>query len=325
MPLDLGVFIYGEHAADLLFNQCERAGGRHAHLRLRPGDREADHLLVLAPPVGPDSRPKPPNGPRRWRARRRGDWDAVWADYAWEKLGRDPGDITALVYEPVEAFTDAWWDVARRRASRVFGPDARATHPIPLPVMWSFDDPASALRGEPPPEDKPVPLVAVTSGTTHHPGHRERMRFLEDLRRAGVPFELYGRRLPASLRPVGPLRSKANALRPARCALVIENSSAGDLYVTEKLWDALLCWSLPLYFGTAAPDAMIPPESFVRLPDLGERGIETVRAVAGDPGAWRARLEAIAEARRRILGPLRLVEWAASVIPEGAGPVPCPP
>lgn len=325
MPIDLGVFIYGHREADLLFNQCEQSGGWHRHLRLRPGDARAEHLLVLAPPVGPDSRPKPPNGPRRWLARRRGNWDAVWADHAWEKLGRDPRDITALVYEPVEAFTDAWWEVARRRASRVFGPDQRATHPIPLPVMWSFDEIAPTLRGEDPPNDKPVPLVAVTSGTQHHPGHRERMRFLADLRRVGVPYELYGRRLPADLNPLGPLRSKANALRPARFALVIENSTAGDRYVTEKLWDALLCWSLPLYYGTRAPDAMIPPDSFIRLPDLTERGIEVVRAAIADPDAWSRRLDAIAEARRRILGPLRLVEWAASVIPEARAPVPCPP
>lgn len=334
---DTGVFIFGDDSADALFNQCDGPMGEHRHLRLRPRDRAAPHWLVLPPPINGRGRPKPRNGPARWLARRRGTWDALWAEHAWRALldgtGRTRDDVTALVYEPSEAFSDAWWAVTRRYAARVFGPDARATHPVRLPAVWTLDDPLAALRAEAPPhaDRKPITLACVTSGTTHLPGHRARLGFIERVRRAGVPMHLFGRGLPAALQGLGPVRSKASALRPALLSLVIENSAAGEHYVTEKLWDALLCWSLPIYHGSAAADAMIPPEAFIRLPDIAGPGphagphadpdagpdaaLEVVRhATAHAATLWASRLDAIAEARRRILHELRLVEWAAGVI-----------
>ena len=77
----------------------------------------------------------------------------------------------------------------------------------------------------------------------------------------------------------------------------------------EKLWDALVCWSLPIYYGSAAADRLIPPDAFVRLPDLGEAGMDVLRRTLGQPQLWEQRLPAITEARQRTLGDLRLIEW----------------
>jgi hypothetical protein len=88
--------------------------------------------------------------------------------------------------------------------------------------------------------------------------------------------------------------------------------------VTEKLWDALLCWCLPIYYGSGAAEKMIPEDAIVRLPDLGEGGLDVVRKALADPGLWERRLPAIAEARRRALGDLRLVSWIEREL-RGAG------
>ncbi|MFH1970258.1 MAG: hypothetical protein ABIJ53_08080 [Verrucomicrobiota bacterium] len=72
--------------------------------------------------------------------------------------------------------------------------------------------------------------------------------------------------------------------------------------------------NLPLYYGSCAAEKMILPEAFVRLPDLGPRGIETVKQTLADQGRWERCLDAIAEARCRILSSLRLVEWMANKI-----------
>lgn len=313
-PRAIGALWYGFDDADFLFNQCDGPAGLHRTLRLVPNDRAAERLLVLAPPIGPGSRPKPGNGPKRWLARRRGDWDAVWADHAWDVLGRDPADVISLVYEPPEQFTDAWWRVANRRAAMNSGPDPRAANPVRLPTMWTLDDPIDQLRTATPPrtDDRPLPLVAITSGTRHLPGHKQRIEFLERCAAAGLPLSTFGRRLPPTLAPGGPVRSKGNVLRAARYAVVVENSAEGDLYVSEKLWDAILCGCVPLYFGSRAADRMVPPESFIRLPDLGDAGIETVRAAIAQEPSQRM-IDAMAEARERILGPLRLVEWLHAV------------
>jgi hypothetical protein len=102
-------------------------------------------------------------------------------------------------------------------------------------------------------------------------------------------MSIYGRGVPDDLKPIGPVADKAEVLRRAHLTLAIENWWTDELYVSEKLWDPLLCWSLPLYFGSRAADAMIPTDSFVRLPDLGDAGVETVRsALRGAPSLRRA-------------------------------------
>jgi hypothetical protein len=168
------------------------------------------------------------------------------------------------------------------------------------------------------PPEKVQTLVAISSGKAETPGHRERLGFLALLRRAGVPLALFGRGLPLELGALGELRSKSTALLPAMFTLAIENHSEGELYVSEKAWDPLLCWSLPLYHGPRAIDAMVPPGSFIRLPDLQDAGVDAVRAaLAGGAELWRSRLDAIAEARRRVLGDLRMVEWVRrTLVPE---------
>ena len=184
--------------------------------------------------------------------------------------------------------------------------------------MWTFEDDLETLRTAAPPR-KDLPIAAINAGRPPGKGllagHEKRLAFFAALKAAGVPLELFGRGLPADLNPRGVLASKASVLRPARFALCIENFHSGDQYITEKLWDALLCWCLPLYYGPTAADRLLPPESFVRLPDLGEAGVRAVRDALADPGLWGRRLSAIAEARRRCLGDLRLVEWARRELP----------
>jgi hypothetical protein len=321
MPRTLGVFHELHRHADFLWNQCEGPLGADHGLVIRAGDREADVALVMNWPV-------PPEGSRRAGGLRRYAYKLakrsttplrVQHGYRW--LGRPRETTFALIYEPPPLVSDWMYEYTRERCARVYGPDPRATHPTTLPSMWTFDEDVHALRAMPPPP-KPVPLVAVNAGRPHGKflieGHLERLAFFRSLRDAGVPLELFGRGLPAELGGGGVLASKASALRPARLALVIENYDRGDQYVTEKLWDALACWCLPIYYGPFAPERLLPPGSCIRLPDLRAGGLDLVRALVADPRVWEVHLPAIAEARRRALGELRLVEWARRELLHGA-------
>jgi hypothetical protein len=322
MERTVGVFVLGRAKADQFWNQCDEPYGRHRGLVLRANDADADHVLCVGTPVPPGRRARLPWW-SRWPKSRRSAARLARTEEVWDRAGLDPARTDVLHYEPPTNVTDADYAVARRRASRVFGPDARATHPLVLPATWMADGTLAELRDEAPPA-KPVCLATVTSGKAWLDGHRARLGFLDALRRAGVPFELFGSDLPPPLRGRGPVASKSQVLRPARFALAIENYAEGDLYVTEKLWDPLLCWSLPLYFGSRAADRLVPPESFVRLPDLGAGGVDAVRAAVARPSLWEERLDAVAEARRRALGDLRLVEWIRRevVAPNGAAASP---
>ncbi|MFI4898403.1 MAG: glycosyltransferase family 10 domain-containing protein [Phycisphaerales bacterium JB059] len=321
MPRTVGLHWWRHDDADLWFNQCDGPAGRHRDIVLRPWDRDADHILISASPVNASGEPRLPPVRKRL-AKLRGRYDAERLSHAIDAIGRDRDDMTMLVYEPSPAFSDAWFEVARERCRAVYAPDERATHPFVLPRTWSFPERAPALRAEPVPnesdDDRPLPLVCVTSGKSLWKGHDARLAFLRRLRAAGVPFDLYGRSLPADLKPRGPLQSKASVLRAARLTLAIENTDEGDRYVTEKLWDPLICWSLPLYVGPRAADRVAPEGSFVRVPDLADAGVDAIREALADPNLRRDRLDAIRAAREAALGPLRLVEWIAAVTPPNA-------
>lgn len=317
-PITVGVF--GDHRpwADLWFNQCDHPGGRHKNIVLRPADRGADRVVMIGTPHAYSIGSKAPGLARRI-AKLRGAQDAAELEHALNVIGRDRDHVTMLSYEPRDAFSDAWFGVAKRRCARVYAPEDRATHPITLPATWSMHHGIEDWQRAEPNHDRPIALACVTSGKTFWKGHRDRLGFIELLRRSGVDLELFGGSIEPSLGPRGPVQCKSNILRAARFTLAIENSADNDRYVTEKLWDPLLCWSLPIYYGSRAADSLIPEGAFVRIPSLDARGVEVVRETIADPSAWASRLGTIHEARSKILGELRLIEWMHDVATDAVG------
>lgn len=324
MTRRIGLFNELAQDADYLWNQCEEPCGRHGELELARWDRDAPVRFIM-------NWPSPPFGTRKaggWKRYAykvlRKNTSPLRVPFGYEWLGCDPKRTNILIYEPPALIPNWWMDLAKQNCARVYAPDPRATHPVILPAMWTVEWDVHTLRAMPPrggrgagvaATPKVLPLVAISSGKPPGKsliaGHLARLEFYRKLRAAGVPLELFGRGLPGDTKPRGPLVCKGNVLRPARCALVIENYDQGDQYVTEKLWDALVCWALPIYYGPMAAEKLIPAEAIVRLPNLGAEGVEVVRRALADPDIWERRLEAMAEARRRALGELRLVEWLA--------------
>lgn len=313
----VGIFVERQEVPEVLWPQCDEPQGRHRGLRFVGQDAGADHVLLIGTPFRRGVDPK-----LGWFARLAANWRKDRRrrklDAAWAALGTRRERTTVLFYEPTPLVHDDDYASARAHAAQVFGTDARAPRSLVLPTTWMLDEDVRTLRAEKAPVSKPVPLAMVTSGRRLLPGHDARLRFLERLHAAGVPLQLFGRGLPTHLAARGPIASKGTALRPARYVLAIENHDQGDCYVTEKLWDPLLTWSLPLYYGPAAAERVLPPDAFVRLPDLEAGGVEAVREALANPAWWDQRLETIGEARRRILGDLRMVEWIRRCVVGGA-------
>ncbi len=303
----IGFTIHGSRYPDLVWNQCDSSMGRHGDITFTPWDFGADHILCIGLPTDGQRNPKPARLPSLL-AKATGRYAYQRARTAFAALGRHKRDVTVFFFEPPDHIDQGYLDAAAEFSSAVFAPDPRAPRPMRMPAAWHVHADLPALGVLQPP-GKDADLVCITSGRTSHPGHRDRMDFIGKLRRAGVPLALFGRGLPASLTPRGELWAKQAALFPARFALAIENFSAGDQYVSEKLFDPLLTWTLPLYHGPRAPESILPAGSFIRLPDLAEGGEACVRALLADAGAYERAIEPMREARRRVLGELRLVEW----------------
>lgn len=304
-----------------LLNQCERydpsaepACAFEGQWRIVHAQRDADVFLCINLPVWPKAIGLMPWW-QRTLAKATGRYHQAKVAHTMRWLGTPPRRTYMLMYEP-PPIAERYRRCIAPHVARAWAPDDRWSSANlaadRLPVWWTVGGSTQQLLAEPIPVDdahRDIPLVIVTGGKSTLPGHVDRLNFLRMLRRAGVPIAIYGRGVPADLAPLGPVTDKADVLRRAKLTLAIENWWQGDQYVSEKLWDPLLCWSLPLYFGSRAADAMIPTDSFLRLPDLGPAGVDAVRSMLANPGLRAQRLNAIAAARAAILGPARLTPW----------------
>jgi len=134
----------------------------------------------------------------------------------------------------------------------------------------------------------------VMSNLSALPGHRLRLRFLDELmRRLGDRIDFFGR----GLRPIA---DKDEALAGYRYHIAIENSAVPD-YWTEKLADPLLRNCFPIYYGAPNIHDYFDPAALalidIRNPSAA---VERITAILDSDHDMRA-AEAVAHAKNRVL------------------------
>lgn len=97
-------------------------------------------------------------------------------------------------------------------------------------------------------------------------GHILRMKFLEHMQREGFPqLDLYGRRQLEDIPYYeGEINYYWDGLRDYRYKLAIENYN-GPNYFSEKIVDAWLSWSMPIYWGCTNSSEFVPEDSYVYI------------------------------------------------------------
>lgn len=148
-------------------------------------------------------------------------------------------------------------------------------------------------------QELPVPkktstVSAVISTKVLHEGHRQRLRFVYRLQ------EVIGDRLHLYGRGIREVNDKADAILPHAYHLSLENVCEPN-YWSEKISDAFLGYSLPLYAGCTNIENWFDPDSFValKLDDL-ERSVEQVQQIL-ESDLYSERLPAILQSRDRVL------------------------
>ena len=125
-------------------------------------------------------------------------------------------------------------------------------------------------------------ICSVVSGFHGVPGYEDRRKFLEGFSQSTPEFDIYGRyskaiySLPAYR---GYASSKFETLSQYRYNLAIENSIE-DWYISEKIFDALLCGCMPIYYGSEKIFDLLPNEWFHFLPDLSPKSIQLATNLA---------------------------------------------
>ena len=274
-------------------------------------------------------RPEATLARHRWMTPgRRGQWGDLVADPSPWRADRvvvhhavpgwgyhlvPPWKVLLLRHEP--SGIDPAWPRRSPWPSRLFPPAYRQRFDVgdvPMVATWWINldyDALSALR--PPP--KPRALSAIASAKSMVAGHRQRLAILAELAaRHGDAIDIYGRGLGPLLPgrayqgpldrdsglPLGRL-CKYDGLRDYRYSLCIENGRERNYY-TEKIVDAWMSWTVPLYWGCPNLDDYYPREAFVAV-DLEAPGAADEIVRRSREPVSRLTLEAIAEARRLAL------------------------
>lgn len=125
-------------------------------------------------------------------------------------------------------------------------------------------------------------ICSVVSGFNGVPGYEDRKNFLEGFSKSTPELDIFGRyskaiqTLPAYR---GYAASKYQTLSQYRYNLAIENS-VEDWYISEKIFDSLLCGCMPIYHGSEKIFDLLPNEWFHYLPDLSPKSIKLAANLA---------------------------------------------
>jgi len=181
----------------------------------------------------------------------------------------------------------------------------------PPALPWHVDRDYDWLKQCPPPK-KDRNMSCITSGKAIFEGHRQRLRFLADVRR-GVEFDLFGRGFAS-------VSDKWDVLAPYRYGLVIENF-ANSLYWSEKLSDCLLAWTVPVYVGCTDIGRWLPQDAIIQV-DMADPDVtQKIADAVNDEGGWPRRLDAVAEARERILDRYNIFPFLVDEIAHDSRPL----
>lgn len=127
-------------------------------------------------------------------------------------------------------------------------------------------------------------------------GHIDRMKFVKALHksRLGKLIDFYGHKTKYSL------EEKRYGILPYKYTIAIENNVQSD-YFSEKIMDAFLGYSIPIYFGANNIAQYFPPNSFVQIDIYNlEASIKKIEN-AINSNFYENNFEAVLEARRRVL------------------------
>lgn len=199
--------------------------------------------------------------------------------------------VSVMIVEP-DAIHGAHLDRARRRARRfyrVLTKNAGLLAAIDNGLFYVYgstflEDPAGVDR------TKHAMASLIASARRDLEGHKLRHVIVEHIRAAGLDVAVMGR-------GYRPFADKAEGLAPYRYSVVIENAREPG-YFTEKLVDACICDTVPIYWGAPDIAAYFDPGGMIICEDRA--AIEQALASMSRDD-YERRAAAIAENRRRAL------------------------
>jgi hypothetical protein len=134
-------------------------------------------------------------------------------------------------------------------------------------------------------------------------GHKLRHAVVERVQKAGDDVDIMGQ-------GYRPFEIKSDGLAPYRYSVVIENVREPN-YFSEKLVDAVLCDTVPIYWGCPNLERFMDPSGIIQCQNLGD--IQAALAGMSDAD-WQARLPALQALKPVLESHCGLEERAAQAV-----------
>jgi len=146
----------------------------------------------------------------------------------------------------------------------------------------------------------------ITSNNNLFPAHQTRLDFIDYLRVNNFDFDLFGRGFKS-------IEDKFSATFPYKYTIAAENY-IGRNYFTEKIIDAFLSWTMPIYYGSDNITDFFPPESMIQV-DLKnkEEALQKIEYAVANK-LWDKNIEAIRYARELVLNKYQLFPMLEELI-----------
>jgi len=157
-------------------------------------------------------------------------------------------------------------------------------------------------------QDKAKVISTVCSNKKQgHTIHRLRYEFTKKMEKEIPELERFGKGFKW-------IEQKADALDKYEFHVAIENHIAKNVW-TEKLADAFLGFCVPIYCGCPNVYDYFPKDSLIQIDinDMDE-SIKTIRKIISTKGEYKRRLEAVKEARRRVIEEYNLLSMINKIV-----------
>jgi len=140
-----------------------------------------------------------------------------------------------------------------------------------------------------------------------HTIHRRRYDFTKVMEERTPELERFGRGFTW-------LETKADGLDDYEFHVAIENHYAPNVW-TEKLADAFLGFTVPIYYGCPNVYDYFPKESLIQIDIFDTEGsIAKIKEIIATEGEYERRLDAVKEARRRVIEEYNLLAMVNDIV-----------
>lgn len=245
------------------------------------------------------------------------DWLVVIDDVS-RKLGAPPESLacadehTLLVTTEPQTITNYGRGFTRQFA-HVLTSQSEKSLPHPNRIfshtgnLWFNGHTYDQIHGNPLP-GKSLGLSTVCSAKQQkHTLHNDRYQFCHWLMQRLPDMDLFGHGSRY-------IEKKYDALDPYRYHLAIENY-VGPHHWTEKLADPFLSGCFPIYYGCENIGDYFTSDSYLEI-DIYKReeALDLIRAITENPRHYPASLEALCEARRRVMNEYNLLSMIEEIV-----------